>query len=174
MILDKKKKRDLHNEIIKNINSLRERFGEEKSFVDRIIGVNYALATVSLMNEMGGDLIFDDNYIDEDKEEIGFSKKYLSKRFFKFYKLLNNFMNTNYRGEENALLLGRENELEENINILELNEGINWLQRNGYYGTFKMIREGYITYGEWGESVERMLQKRNLKKNQSTVNKLES
>lgn len=165
MVLNEREKRNLHDEIIKNINSLRARFRKEQSFVNRIIGVNYALATVSLMNEMEGSLIFNDSYIDKDKEEIGFSKKYLYKRILKFHQLLKKFMKTNYRGEEIVLLVERENELEGHINILELEERTNWLQRNGYYGTFKMIQGGYITYGEWGEDIEKMLLKRTLNRN---------
>ena len=40
--------------------------------------------------------------------------------------------------------------------IIESDGRNKWINKSGFYSFYTMIREGYVTYGELGENVEKL------------------
>jgi len=153
---ENREKSDLYEKIIRIFESLKRKFPDEKPFAYRIFGVSFALATLNVMNCLRSDEIFNNNGPFENEDDEGFSKKYLSKRLVRFYRLLKKFNYTNYQGEENVMLSHNESELEGELCILESGEHMDYIHRKGYYTFLREAVQGTVSYGELGEEVENM------------------
>lgn len=155
MILKEKEKRKIDNEILSIIKSLKLKYNS--GFSDKIIGLNYLLANVYALKEMNGSEILDneDYYKNEDGSDVKFSRKFLSKRLKSFHRLLWHANNFDSSRLENCLV---KQESELNSFFLEIeSDGRNkWINKSGFYSFYTMIREGYVTYGEFGEDVEKL------------------
>ena len=155
MILKEKEKRKIDNEILSIIKSLKLKYNS--GFSDKIIGLNYLLANVYALKEMNGPEILDseDYYKNEDGSDVKFSRKFLSKRLKSFHSLLRHANNFDSSKLENCLVK-QESELNNFFLEIESDGRNKWINKSGFYSFYTMIREGYVTYGEFGENVEKL------------------
>lgn len=155
MILKEKDKRKIDNEILSIIKSLKLKYNS--GFSDKIIGLNYLLANVYALKEMNGSEILDneDYYKNEDGSDVKFSRKFLSKRLKSFHSLLWHANNFDSSKLENCLVK-QESELNNFFLEIESDGRNKWINKSGFYSFYTMIREGYVTYGEFGEDVEKL------------------
>lgn len=155
MILKEKDKRKIDNEILSIIKSLKLKYNS--GFSDKIIGLNYLLANVYALKEMNGSEILDneDYYKNEDGSDVKFSRKFLSKRLKSFHSLLQHANNFDSSRLENCLVK-QESELNNFFLEIESDGRNKWINKSGFYSFYTMIREGYVTYGEFGEDVEKL------------------
>lgn len=153
-----------------NIRILKQK--SNISEIGEIIGINYLIATIQIMKEMKGSTIFsnedEDNpdELDEGSEEdyergyegsIGLSKKFLLKRIKKLNLLLNDFNKPKEPLSNSEIMLKRKEELEYLLMEFKMDGKIDWLNRNGLYSFYKSVEEGFVTYGELGSKVEKMI-----------------
>ncbi len=158
--MKKVKQRSVYREIIKNINSLKT--CSRKPY--EIIGIIYTLSSVVVMNQLSSSELFAD--FSRDAGDIGFSRKYLSKRMIMFFRFLGNFKNRMRYEDEQALVDIKLGELEQNLIHLELNGKIDGLRRNGYGGMISLAKNSSFDYIGLGMSVEGMIRsERSLNQN---------
>ena len=179
---------NLINEALSNFRQIRKLYDPDKypNKANKIIGTSCLLANIETLDEMQGRDIFSDDFFEvtdyetceddaekyretdekpedfdedfevEDVGPINLSKRFLSKSVRKFNFLLNDFANPNNRFSDEAL--------QRNIKILEerllilVNGKIDLINRNGIYSFYVGVREGYITYEEFGRRVESLLE----------------
>ena len=106
---------------------------------------------------MNGSGILDneDYYKNEDGSDVKFSRKFLSKRLKSFHSLLWHANNFDSSKLENCLIK-QEDELNNFFLEIESDGRNKWINKSGFYSFYTMIREGYVTYGELGENVEKL------------------
>ena len=80
--------------------------------------------------------------------------------------LLSTFTNKNCRLD--VELSRSKKDLDSKIIEFEAYDKTNWLNMNGFYSFYIGVKEGFVTYCEFGLEIMRYIN------NQSTVNKLES
>jgi hypothetical protein len=175
-----RKIKGLMNELFSNIEQIKRGYDIDKA--NEIIGVNCLLANIEVMDEMPKSEIFkkdffevNDYEISEDYSEkcelgreeaeyldinytkpISLSKKFLWKSIKKLNHLLKRFTNPNNKFNDKFFTISAKR-LEEKLLTLSLDGGMDLINQNGIYSFYIGVKEGYITYEEFGRKVENLV-----------------